>query len=143
MERDPTTAAELHALVAQWPEEAREMDLEYAPGGAKRYSQTYDEARPIKNARWELEGEPISVRHAIDLHVASGIKFLYRHRDVDCITITTDTPIMSKEATRIEMDLFQDPALRNRTRPGAANHEAPTLLHALHAAILATKGDSK
>jgi hypothetical protein len=127
MPSDPTTAAELLALVSQWPEEARSEHVEV------------DDV-----AAWTKHGgRHMSITHTIDLHIASGIKFLYRHCDVDCITITTDTPIMSKEATRIEMDLFQDPALRNRTRPGAANHEAPTLFLALHAAIIATKGGGK
>lgn len=128
MPSDPTTAAELHALVELWPEEARPTGLLW------HY--------PTRSFIFGGVGWIYTVPHAIDLHVASGIKFLYRHRDVDCITITTDTPIMSKEATRIEMDLFQDPALRNRTRPGAANHEAPTLLLALHAAIVAAKESS-
>ena len=134
MPSDPTTAAELHALVAQWPEEAREMDLEYAPEGAKRYSQTYDEARPIKNARWELEGEPISVRHAIDLHVASGIRWLL-----------TEAFVVRSYAThqngRTRIVLYGSGA-RSRKWNIETPFEAPTLFLATHAAIVAAKESS-
>ena len=79
MERDPTTAAELHALVAQWPEEARPKDLDYDPPRPTTPAHIPWEwwvyARSEKCGGFHAR-TPISQAHAIDLHVASAHKYL-------------------------------------------------------------------
>lgn len=61
MKADPTTAAELHALVSQWPAEARPKDLDMAYNewyNTNSVSMIYDDS------------------HALDLHIASGLRWL-------------------------------------------------------------------
>lgn len=125
MERDPQTAAELHALVSQWPEEARPLMLYF------------------QRERWRLsdhdyhDDTPTLVEIAIDLHVANGLRYLLDHPNTDAMSII---PAADKSAHyRIELDLFRDPNSRNRNDRCTKTCDGPTLFLALHAAIIAAK----
>jgi hypothetical protein len=115
MPSDPMTAEALHALVSQWPQEARDKDLVFNP--ANKYGESLG---------WECEGEFIIDRHAIALHEASGIKWLIDH--------STSFHTMRTSKGAIAIELFP----LNSSGGDWTVFAAPTLIEAIHAAIMAT-----
>lgn len=106
------TAAELHAAVSQWPEEARAKDLTWVCG----YPQVDFFTRGC-----EYDQGALCPDHAIALHVASGLEWLGGgccHR-TKCGWCWHEVHDMTNERA----------------------FTGPTLFHAIHAAILATKGN--
>jgi hypothetical protein len=103
------TAEALHALVSQWPMEARPRDLDFAYGewyNANSVTMIYDDA------------------HAIALHEASGIRWLAEHAK-DHTSMTKDeagSGFLGWTVWTFMGEMFT----------------APTLIEALHAAIMAT-----
>ena len=120
------TAAELHALVQNWPEEAKAKGT--------RYIGQPDPDKPDYPDCWaaELSANMTSclhTHHAISLHVASGLEWLAHQREAEA------NIVVSPWAG--EWKLFWDDMTR-RDMADVPRH--PTLLHAISAAITATRG---
>lgn len=109
---DPLTAQDLYELVSQWPKEARQIGLDF---------NDYENGFP---SHWTLDygtREFCPLNYAIDLHIASGLRWLLRTSRVNIYPPSEDdshfTLIINTERV----------------------YDAPTLFLALHAAILAAK----
>lgn len=112
---DHMTAEALHALVSQWPVEARDKDLVFNP--MNEYGETLG---------WECEGEFITDRHAIALHEASGLRWLIEQHLESGLRVCR-TPFGKPPHFVVAWGDENDKW-----------HEAPTLIDAIHAAIMAT-----
>lgn len=107
------TAAELHALVQHWPEEARPRRCAYL--AFCDYGQTI--------GFHDTGGNDIDPDHAIALHVASGLEWL---------NITHHNVLIQHG---VEWEVVATVFKSERQHIGTG----PTLLHAISAAITATK----
>lgn len=115
MPSDPMTAEALHALVSQWPQEARDKDLVFNP--ANKYGESLG---------WECEGEFIIDRHAIALHEASGLRWLLHEW---CCSVRIFPPEMDDGTAYVIV-------IGGNTNDN--HHVSPTLIEAISAAIMAT-----
>ena len=112
MPSDPTTAAELHALVSQWPVEAQPKAVEFE-----------DDAGELICCN--KYGACFYLPHAIDLHIASGLRW-YMARQESQIK-TANLMIRGDGLHSIR-----------RSDDSDSDGSGPSHLHALHAAIMAT-----
>lgn len=121
------TASEIHDMVSQWPEGARAEGLRYADnlvddeGGLGYWYMVGKHPIPLPGYGSNLRTN----REAADLHALAGLRWLAKYNYEAVIAPRGTTPSSDDRGWSVLTDKAYD---------------GPTLLHAVHAAVLAVKG---